>query len=350
MPVLIKGRLGKSPVAGSITTRSKKRTKLAEDETSVQSGGKGNSSTSYGWRGPKPSRSLRNITPSKPWPVGLAAKVDAESKRLQKERFKTERYIEVPVTSLSLKNFPVETVVIKDSNLFGGDHKVYNEGETGAKNREAGVAGARFMHEVLKSESKSWAQRWGRGIQDRIYAWKQAMVWISYNIWWILLLGQIDYQRPGLWKHWAYRYPPVPGGYDFFNIRNQLEDTRHNGQAIHANQGVYFNPEPDRHEADECTNFGDKNKLYGRHHGGIGAIDRAENGNYQCLTPQDDTVERMGEQVVKPLMTLFKAVLAVRVLSWIGMVLISVGHMYIAEFWTWATGIELDENMRNAVV
>ncbi|KAF3906954.1 hypothetical protein AA313_de0209069 [Arthrobotrys entomopaga] len=106
--------------------------------------------------------------PANSWPIALAAKVNAESRRLQQERFKANHYVEVPVTSRALENFPVENVMMKRNTT----NPVFEQYR----------ADAVPPRERIKKEDML---KLGKVMRD------------------MGKKSDVDYRQPGIWKQWA---------------------------------------------------------------------------------------------------------------------------------------------------
>ncbi|KAF3910358.1 hypothetical protein ABW20_dc0100299 [Dactylellina cionopaga] len=261
---------------------------------------------------------------AKDWPEGLARKVDAESRRLQKTRFEAKGLAEVPVTSLSLQNRSLFQTVIPNRPSPAPRSAVDSFGLHGS------LSEGEMMNEMFTDETR--LSRWGRKLDSWAYPLKQFFVWITYNIYCILSVGTVDFKTSRFWKQWAYRYPPTSDGYDWFNIRQSVEETQRSGNVLYTKKRVCFNPETGYHETVTYTNLDDENLFRDRYPGETEGIDPDEFGKYHYLTPQEAVIKWLGEKIIKPVMICFKAVVAFWALVWFGMVIISVGHMYIAEF------------------
>ncbi|KAK6543467.1 hypothetical protein TWF694_000213 [Orbilia ellipsospora] len=284
---------------------------------------------------PETDKSSEGV-PAKPWPLVLAAKVDAESKRLQKQRFEANGYIEVPVTSIALQNFPVENAVLNQT-MTNPILKQYRE--------DAIPPGERIKKETMLKLGKVMRDMGQENTLFRriwlkfyllYYILQQFATWAVYRFFCIISLGDIDYREPGVWKQWAYRYPPIEGTCDLFNIRDTFQDAQRADNIVYMKRRVWFNPATGRHETVTFSSLDDETIFYDRFPGETDGIDPVEFGKYHHLSPQDAVVKWLGETIIKPAMSLFKFYVLFHTLAFMGMVIVSIGHMWLVEVSIWA--------------
>ncbi|RVD85389.1 uncharacterized protein DFL_003713 [Arthrobotrys flagrans] len=164
-------------------------------------------------------------------------------------------------------------------------------------------------------------------VREWIYALIQLYIYIVY--WFSSWLGA-NVRRPGKWRQLAFRYPPVDGGWDLFNIRAEYRSlTRSN--VIYTKKKIWFNPETGRYETAIFTNLDDESQYQDRYPGETDGLDPVEFAKYHYLSPDDTVVKWLGEKVFTPVMTVFVAFLTFLVMVNGTKIVISVGHLLAVE-------------------
>ncbi|KAK6518311.1 hypothetical protein TWF506_005471 [Arthrobotrys conoides] len=168
-------------------------------------------------------------------------------------------------------------------------------------------------------------------VVDDLGGWVYAFVQLYiYTVYWFAGWLGADVRRPGKWRQLAFRYPPVEGGWDFFNIRAEYESlTRSN--VIYTKRKIWFNPETGRYETVTFTNLDDETQYQDRYPGETDGLDPIEFAKYHYLEPDDTAIKWLGEKIFTPIMTIFVAFITFLVgINGIKIV-ISVGHLLAVE-------------------
>ncbi|KAK6341557.1 hypothetical protein TWF696_008629 [Orbilia brochopaga] len=271
----------------------------------------------------------------------LKQKMEKESRRLQRECLGGTKLTEVSVTSLALQKHGPFNLVLPRSPTPESRHRT-------TRFREPNE---RLMREMMKPSSVGILGRMRTSMHGYIYAGKQLAVFMAFVICWMLSLGTLRFTN--FWKRWAYRYPPTPTGWDLFGIRMWIVQNMRQQNPIEVKKRVWYNPDTGRYETVTYTRLHDPGIYRDRWPGETDGIDPEEFGKYHYLSAQEVMVKWLGERVVKPLMRVFHFCLLVWVLSFSGIVIISVGHMYLVEFLEWLGRVleskpELEEWVNNA--
>ncbi|KAK6501267.1 hypothetical protein TWF481_009108 [Arthrobotrys musiformis] len=253
----------------------------------------------------------------------------AKSQELRKERLKGSILTRIPVyTSLGGKE-PLEVVIqepaehpkpkwadIRQSDIAPAD---------GTQRRSQFEKEWRNADRVLRSGQKS-------KIRQKVREWNYALIQLYiYLVYWFATWVGASIRKPGKWRQLAFRYPPVEGGWDFFDIRAEFESlTRSN--VIYTKKKIWFNPETGHYETVMFTNLDDESQYRDRYPGETDGIDPTEFARYHYLSPDDTVVKWLGEKVFTPIMTIFVAFLTFLVLVNGAKISISVAHMLAAEY------------------
>ncbi|KAF3098642.1 hypothetical protein TWF706_006656 [Orbilia oligospora] len=189
--------------------------------------------------------------------------------------------------------------------------------------------------EHLENERENVVEVFNRGRMHRIgddlggmvYAFVQLYIYVIY---WFSSWFGASIRRPGKWRQLAFRYPPVDGGWDFFNIRAEYESlTRSN--VIYLKRKIWFNPETGRYETITLTNLDDESQYQDRYPGETDGLDPIEFAKYHYLEPDDTAIKWLGEKVFTPIMTIFVGFITF-VIGINGVkIAISVGHLLAVE-------------------
>ncbi|KAJ6262986.1 hypothetical protein Dda_1544 [Drechslerella dactyloides] len=294
-------------------------------------------------RAPAEKSGLRNETKSAKkkvkWDLSLEQKMEQQSRRLQRARLGGTKLTEVPVTSLSLKNHGPFSLVLPRSPTPESTTEKFREPDQ------------RLVNQMLGTGSPGIMSRFRTAVHGYVYAGKQLAVFITFAICWMLSFGTL--RLTDFWKRWAYRYPPTPDGWDLFGIRPWIDQNVRERNPVDVKQRVWWNPSTGHYETVTYTRLTDPGIYRDRWPGETDGIDPEEFGKYHYLSQEDLLVKWLGEQIVKPLIRIFQFCVTVWVLSFSGIVIISVGHMYLAEFAEWVgeaieSSPELEEWARNA--
>ncbi|KAF3916437.1 hypothetical protein ABW21_db0208554 [Orbilia brochopaga] len=273
--------------------------------------------------------------------VNLARKMEQQSHRLQRERLGAAKLTEVPVTSLSLMNHGPFSLALPRSptpepTFVARSFKEQNE---------------RMVIEMLKATPTPILGKLRVTVHGYIYAGKQLAVFMAYVVCWMLSFGTLQFE--GVWKRWAYQYPPTPNGWDLFGIRTWIAENVRQRNPIEVKKCVWWNPDTGRYEAVTYSRLNDPGIYRDRWPGETDGIDPEEFGKYHYLSTEEVLVKWLGERIVKPLMQVFQFSVMVWAFSFAGIVIISVGHMYLVEFLEWLADIvekqpEMEQRAWNA--
>ncbi|KAK6347926.1 hypothetical protein TWF718_005746 [Orbilia javanica] len=253
---------------------------------------------------------------------------NAKSNELRKERLKGSVLTRIPVYTSFENKGPFEIVVPEPAESSKPKWADDSEAHASPKDGE-------LVARKLDSERENVQRMFARGegfwmpnvLRGSIYALVQLYIYLAY--WFASWVGA-DFRKPGRWRQMAFRYPPVDGGWDLFNIRAEYESlTRSN--VIYTKKKVWFNPETGHYETVMFTNLDDESQYQDRYPGETDGIDPVEFEKYHYLSPEDTVVKWLGEKVFTPIMTIFVAFVTFLVCVNGAKIVISVGNMLAAE-------------------
>ncbi|KAF3937916.1 hypothetical protein ABW19_dt0209805 [Dactylella cylindrospora] len=272
------------------------------------------------------------------WNTELAAKVEDESKRLQKLNNKGAEWVETHAKLPALRNMGPFPVAVAIPPLHREPSPIYRGGinfeATGMVDHEVG--GMFMPSKVGLLESLKASVRW------ITFPLRQLLLWIIMQAFLVLTLGFGKKTR--FYSFWAHYYVPAPGGFDPFGVRPLIEANEAGDKHASANtkvrdllkvkKRVQWNPATGKYQTVRFRDLTDKNPEYERFPGETAGIDPEELEMYQHLTEEQITIQYLGLKVIRPMMFAFEVVVKTWWLLWFAAVIVAFsgsGLLWIAE-------------------